>query len=152
AEPLAREVLEKQLKLFGYESLDTLISVNSLGGLLLAKQKNREALETLAPAEAAARQVLGSSARKHRFLLNLGTAQGRTGDFAEGEATLLEAQSAAVKSRGESHKDTRSCNQALIDLYAAWDAAQPGKGYDAKVVEWRTKLEAAVRAAEASKK
>ena len=152
AEPLAREVLEKQLKLFGYESLDTLISVNSLGGLLLAKQKNREALETLAPAEGAARAVLGNSARKHRFLLNLGTAQGRTGDFAAGEATLIEAQSAAAKLRGESHRDTRHCNQALIDLYAAWDAAQPGKGYDARAAEWRTTLEAAVRAAEASKK
>ena len=144
--------MEKQLKLFGYESLDTLISVNSLGGLLLAKQRNKEALETLVPAESAARQVLGSSARKHRFLLNLGTAQGRTGDFAAGEATLIEAQSAAAKLRGESHRDTRNCNQALIDLYSAWHVAQPGKGYDAKAAEWRTKLEAAVQAAEASKK
>lgn len=152
AEPLAREVLEKQLKMFGYESVDTLISVNSLSGLLLAKQRNKEALETMAPAEAAARAVLGGTARRHRFLLNLGTARCRVGDFAAAEATLLEAQEAAEKSRGAGHRDTRNCNQALIDLYAASDAAQPGKGYGAKAIEWRTRLEASLQAAEAIKK
>jgi serine/threonine protein kinase len=152
AEPLCREVLEKQLKLFGYESVDTLISVNSLGGLLLAKQRNTEALQTMVPAEAAARHVLAGSARKHRFLLNLGTAQSRVGEFPAAEATLIEAHSTAVKSRGEIHKDARNCSQALIDLYTAWDAAEPGKGYQAKAIEWRGKLEAATKEAESIKK
>ena len=35
------------------------------------------------------------------------------------------------------------CVQGLIDLYTAWDKAQPGKGYDAKAAEWKAKLEAA---------
>jgi tetratricopeptide (TPR) repeat protein len=31
--------------------------------------------------------------------------------------------------------------QRVIDLYESWDAAEPGKGYDAKAAEWRAKLE-----------
>jgi len=29
---------------------------------------------------------------------------------------------------------------ALIELYDAWHAAEPNKGYDAKAAEWRGKL------------
>jgi tetratricopeptide (TPR) repeat protein len=152
AEPLCREVLEKQLKLFGYESLDTLISVNSLGGLLLAKQRNKEAMETLAPGETAARQTLAGSARLHRFLLNLGNAQCRVGEFAVAEATLIDAQAIAVKVRGEKHKDTHGCNQALVDLYTAWHAAAPGKDYDAKAAQWKATLGAAEAAGSSDKK
>jgi tetratricopeptide (TPR) repeat protein len=152
AEPLCREVLEKQLKLFGYESVDTLISVNSLGGLLLAKQQNKEALATLAPGEAAARKTLAGSARLHRFLWNLGNAQCRVGEFAAAEKTLVEAQGIAAKMRGAGHKDTRNCNQALIDLYSSWDLAAPGSGYGDKSKEWKTKLDAAAPPADPIKK
>ena len=151
AEPLAREVLEKQLKVFGYDSLDTLISVNSMGGLLLAQGKNVEALATLAPAEAPARQTLAGSARLHRFLLNLGNAKARSGDFAGAEATLDEAREAAAQLRGENHSDTRRCAQALVDLYTAWHAAAPGKDYDAKAARWKATLDAAEAAAQEKK-
>jgi hypothetical protein len=33
----------------------------------------------------------------------------------------------------------------LPDLYAAWDKAEPGKGYDAKAGEWKAKLDAPTR-------
>jgi len=143
AEPLCREVLEKQLKLFGYESVDTLISVNSLGGLLIAKQKYDEAMNVMAPGEDAARKTLDGTARLHRFLLNLGKARAMLGEFARGEATLLEAQSRSSKLRGEKHKDTRSCDQALVDLYTTWDAAEAGKKYDVQAEEWKARLDAA---------
>jgi hypothetical protein len=39
--------------------------------------------------------------------------------------------------------DVPECIRALIDLYAAWHAAEPGKGYDAKAAEWRKTLDAA---------
>jgi len=35
----------------------------------------------------------------------------------------------------------------LVDLYTAWDAAEPGKGYDAKAAEWRGKLPAPAESA-----
>jgi hypothetical protein len=30
--------------------------------------------------------------------------------------------------------------QGLVDLYTAWDKAEPGKGYDLKAAEWKAKL------------
>ena len=49
----------------------------------------------------------------------------------------------AAKDRGPTHKDTLGCVQALVDLYAAWDKAEPGKGYGDKAAEWKAKLDAA---------
>ncbi len=154
AEPLCREALEKQLKVFGLDNLDTMISLNSLGGLLLTQKKYDEAVKVMAPGEEPAHNVLDGTARLHRFLLNLGKARAGVGagEFASAEKTLIEAQSRSAKMRGEAHKDTKACDQALIDLYTAWNTAQPGKGYDAKATEWKAKLDAAQAAPEPAKK
>jgi hypothetical protein len=53
---------------------------------------------------------------------------------------LLEANQVSVKLRGADHPETRKCLQAIVDLYVAWHAAQPGKGFDAKAAEWKAKL------------
>jgi hypothetical protein len=75
--------------------------------------------------------------------MNLGKARTGLGQFADAETDLLEAQPIFVKTRGPKHKETRECTQAVIDLYTAWDAAERGKGYDAKAAEWKRKLVAA---------
>jgi serine/threonine protein kinase len=74
--------------------------------------------------------------------------------FALAEANLLEAHPiyVAAKGVGRTHKDTLECVQALVDLYTAWDTAEPGKGYDAKAAEWRAKLPAAEPAVEPADK
>jgi hypothetical protein len=36
----------------------------------------------------------------------------------------------------------RECTQALVTLYTAWNAAAPGKGYDAQAAMWKRKLDA----------
>ena len=56
--------------------------------------------------------------------------------FTVAEANLLDAQ----RARGETHKDTVGCVQGLVDLYTAWDKAEPGKGYDAKAAQWRAQM------------
>jgi hypothetical protein len=33
-----------------------------------------------------------------------------------------------------------------VDLYTAWDKAEPGKGYAAKAANWKAKLDAAATA------
>ncbi|MBS0188454.1 MAG: tetratricopeptide repeat protein, partial [Planctomycetes bacterium] len=142
AEPLCREALEKQLKIFGYESLDTMISVNSLGGLLIAQKKYGEAVSVMAPGQDAARKTLDGTARLHRYLLNLGKARAGVGQFASAEGTLIEAQARAVKVRGATHKDTKACEQALVDLYVAWEKSEPGKGHAGKAAEWRATFDA----------
>jgi hypothetical protein len=65
--------------------------------------------------------------------------------FTLAEANLLEAHAIYLdaKDRGPTHKDTLECVQALVDLYAAWDKAEPGKGYGAKAAEWRGTINAA---------
>jgi hypothetical protein len=62
--------------------------------------------------------------------------------FVEAEANLLEAYPILNKGRGEKHKETRDCAQAIADLYAAWDKAEPGKGH-AKAAEWVERAKAA---------
>ena len=38
-------------------------------------------------------------------------------------------------------RQTKPCLEALVKLYESWDAAEPGKGHDAKAAEWRAKLD-----------
>jgi len=71
------------------------------------------------------------------FLLQ---AQGR---LAEAEPYYRDALEKSRRTLGEEHSDTLECVQALVDLYAAWDKAEPGKGYGDKAAEWKAKLDAA---------
>jgi hypothetical protein len=88
----------------------------------------------------------GNARRLADFLMSLGRARAGVGDdsgrFTLAEANLLEAHAIylAAKDRGPAHKDTLECVQALVDLYAAWDTAEPGNGHDAKAAEWRARL------------
>jgi hypothetical protein len=66
------------------------------------------------------------------------------------ESNFLEAHPIYLQSLGPTQKDTLDCVQALVDLYTAWDKAEPGKGYDAKAAEWQAKLPA-TKPAEPSK-
>ena len=58
----------------------------------------------------------------------LGQVMTRAGRFAEAEALLLEAREA---------DESDSIRQSLVELYRAWDAAEPGRGYAAKAEPYR---------------
>ena len=62
------------------------------------------------------------------------------GAYAPAEGTLFEAHRLLADGFGEDHERTRKCVERLADLYDAWHAAEPGKGYDAKAAEWREKF------------
>ncbi len=114
-------------------------------GTVVAGQKRyAEAVELLAPAEPIARQAFTGAygAWLARLLLNLGRARGGLGEFAAAERGLLEAQPLFEQTLGPKHRDTRGCAQAVVELYVAWDQAEPGKGHDAKAASWRSKLDA----------
>jgi tetratricopeptide (TPR) repeat protein len=150
AEPYHREALEKRRRTLGEEHADTLNSVCLMARLSLAENKPREALDLITPFEPAARKVFtgGSAQRLADFLTALGRARIAIGfdpeQFALAEANLLEAYAilAAAKDRGAAHKDTIECAQALVDLFNAWDGAEPGNGLGSKATEWRAKLPA----------
>jgi hypothetical protein len=80
--------------------------------------------------------------------MTLGKARMNLHEFAAAESNLLEADSIFRITRGPAHKDTLESSQAIIDLYTAWNAAEPDKGYDAKAAEWKTKLDAGSQPAE----
>jgi non-specific serine/threonine protein kinase/serine/threonine-protein kinase len=154
AEPFYREALDKRRRVLGLEHPDTLAVTGDLGRVLQQQGKHQEALDLLAPAEPAARKAFtgGNARRLAGFLTTLGRARVGVGydaeRFALAEANLLEAHPIylAAKDRGPTHKDTLECVQALVDLYTAWHAAEPGKVYDAKAAEWKAKLPAAAPA------
>ena len=62
------------------------------------------------------------------------------GSLDAAEKDLLEAHPLFVSSRGERHKETRECVQALVALYSARQAAEPGGGWDREVSSWSAKL------------
>ncbi len=150
AEPYYREALAKFRRVLGEEHPNTLFVLSNVGALLRAQYKHQEAIDLLAPAEPRARAAFtgGNARRLANFLAALGRARVGLGydaeRFALAESNLLDAHAIylAAKGFGSKHKDTLECVRGLVDLYTAWDAAVPGKGYDAKAAEWKAKLPA----------
>jgi hypothetical protein len=123
------------------ERQDPLISINTKASLLVAECKYAEAAESLVSIEAATRRIFhGDKAwRVPRFLMTLGKARAGLGQYAAAETNLLEAWD-TIQNYGPTSKDARDCVHANINLYAAWNTAQPGKGYDAKATPWKQTL------------
>ncbi len=69
----------------------------------------------------------------------------RIGQLRFEEAEPLLVRSCAIISeqpdRWPTSKAKVEARQRVIDLYEAWDAAEPGKGYAEKAAQWRAKLE-----------
>jgi hypothetical protein len=141
AELDCREGLERRRRVRGDEHPDTLISIASLGGILVALGRAGEAIELLAPAEPAARREFtgGNSIRLGRFLTALGRARIATEELDAAEANLTEAYALVEQSPGATTRDRADALSGLVELYEARHAADPGKGYDAKAAEWRLK-------------
>ena len=144
AEPYSREALEKYRRVSGEQHPDTLKSIGNMGSLRVAQGRSAEAIELLAPAEAAARKVFtGTNASAlAKFLMILGKARTGQGQYAAAEASLLEAHRILIQSPNPLPRDAREFTQAIIDLYIAWDITKPGMGYNAKAVDWKRKLDA----------
>ncbi len=58
----------------------------------------------------------------------------------EAETILIELAHATLDGDTSSEDDKTEAIQRVVDLYEAWNTAEPGKGYDAKAAEWRAKL------------
>lgn len=92
--------------------------------------------------EAMARRILGNrnSTQLAAFLRVLGHSRVGMGSdvarFARAEEDLLEAHAMLGDASGSTESELTSTKQALMDLYALWDAAEPGKGYGARAKEW----------------
>ena len=58
----------------------------------------------------------------------------------EAEPILIELADAVVGDSTSSDDDKTEAIQRVVDLYEAWDTAEPGQGYEAKAAQWRAKL------------
>jgi|CXWL01.1.fsa_nt_gi tetratricopeptide (TPR) repeat protein/tRNA A-37 threonylcarbamoyl transferase component Bud32 len=144
AMPYSREAMEGYRRVLGDDHSDTMFSINNLGAVLNGLGRHQEAAEVLLSGEAAARRVYveGNAWWMGNYLVKLGEAQAGLGEHAAAEKTLIEAHGLLVSGLGENHARTKKAVDALIKLYDARHAAEPGKGYDAKTAEWRAKLDA----------
>jgi tetratricopeptide (TPR) repeat protein len=142
AEPYLREALNTSRRALGPDDRFTLYAIAQMGELLVAQGKFAEAEKLLAPLEA---QAHGAAYRDNADVLatsmmSLGMARTGLAEFTVAEPDLLWAQPILVRWNGPNGKVTRKCTQALVDLYKAWNTAQPGRGHDAKSAEWKRKL------------
>jgi len=152
AEPFFRDALEKRRSLLGEDHPDTLRLVKNLGSTLRGQGKFKEAIDVLAPAEQPARKAFtGDNApRMAMFLASLGRARVGAGfdpdRFRLAEANLLEAYPIVAAANGEQHTDSIVCMQGLVNLYTAWNAAEPTPKHASDLAAWQAKLDAAMDA------
>jgi hypothetical protein len=142
AESNFRVVIEKGGRALGQAHPITMSAVTNLAGLLNEQKRFVEAAALLATTEPVARKTSTATSERSlaSVLTNLGQARAGLKQFEEAEAYLLEAHPIWVKTSGASHEDTRNCIRTIVDLYTAWHAVQPGKGYDTRAAEWKAKL------------
>ena len=142
AEPLHREALLIKRKRLGDEHLSVALSLNNLAAVLCKngqlEEAERAAREGLRIFQAKAAPGDWKSLSVEDTLATVLAAQQH---YAEAERLLLKAH--------EGLKDRKDCPPQIkqdvlthmVDLYVAWNAVEPGKGYAEKAAEWRAKLE-----------
>lgn len=145
AEPFLREAMEASRRILGQDAVNTLSFAREFADLLVAQGHHQEAIDLLLPLEVASRKAFSGVNRRLALMLSvLGRANLGMGyspeRFQNAESHLLEAYPILVSTRGEAHWETLVVVQGLCDLYIAWDAADPDKGYDSKATDWKAKL------------
>ncbi len=70
----------------------------------------------------------------------LGGCPTKLAQFTEAEALLVESANTMLDKYAATESRKTEAIQRVVDLYAAWDTAEPGKGYDAKADQWRARL------------
>lgn len=147
AETYFQQSLEGYRRRFGEEHGSTITAMLRMASLRVAQGKYFDALALLTPVDGkVAKAIPGPVGVLRQASLTGLIGKARAGlakepsEFARAESDLLEAHRIFVKNRGENDKETREWTQGLADLYAAWDKAEPGKGYAAKAAEWNERL------------
>ena len=150
AEPLLREAMERCRRILGNEHPNTLTAIANMGNLLHLYGKFDQAETLLREALAGYERKLGSDHPSSAVTrASLGIALAALNRRPEAETELLSAER-VLAAAGAGRERHQRCVQALADLYDAWDKSEPGKGYDAKAIEWRVKLPATRGAAATS--
>jgi serine/threonine protein kinase/tetratricopeptide (TPR) repeat protein len=142
AERYFRDALDGYQRVLGPEHRDTLIALVNLGALLCADGRPQQAFAFMAPAEPAARRAfIGDHAvRLGRMLAMLGRCRAANREFAAAETNLLEAHAVLGGARSATEQDRAKVLTGLVELYDAWQAAEPDPSHSAAASAWRKKL------------
>jgi len=133
----------------GEEHPDTLIAISNMGFLLRAEGKLEEAEPYHREALTKFRRVLGHEHAETLISIdNLGSLLSSQGQYAAAEAMLLPGAAIAAARLPMGHDVRLRLTRTITKLYDGWNAAEPGKGYDARAAEWNVKLEAMVKPAD----
>jgi len=142
AERLFREANESRRRVLGPGHYITLQAINNEAWALNKLGRYDEAEKMLLASEADARRVWAGPdpGDLGNYLSKLGDAQMYLGKLDASEKTLLEAYKLILAGWGKDHPAAIATVKRLITLYDRRNAAEAGKGYDAKAAEWREKL------------
>ncbi len=144
AEPLLREALDARRRVLIADHPDTLQSMQDLGGAL-------RTLDKLPEAEALFREAIAAYERtqgKDHWLcgsarVGLARALAKMNRFDDAQAEFVSAERILASTQGVPPGRYKAAVEQLVSFYESWDKAEPGKGYDAKAVEWKAKLPSA---------
>lgn len=139
AEPLYLECLDRRRSVLGEQHVQTLGSMNNLADLYRLQGRFQEARPLATQAVETAEKALPPG---HYYVAGFRETLGQVlvalGSFEEAEQSLLKSH-AGFEAARTFLKEQGVVVQALVTLYESWDAAEPGKGYDAKAADWKAK-------------
>lgn len=142
AERLLRIVLEQRRAQMGDASDLTLTSISRLAALL-------QSTGALEEAEALRREQLRARLTMHESrdnvytleaMLDLAAVLRERGEFEEAAALALEAEERLRDQPASPQANSARAVELLAELYTAWSAAEPGRGYEAEAAAWRAIL------------
>jgi len=141
AEQNYRECQKLSRKLLGNEHTHVATGLLNLGALCIRKGDYSSAEQFLREALTMKRRLFGDQSTQVVVpLRTLGECLTKTTRYDEAEQMFVEAYRIGQDAQGARHPSTIKTAQRLADLYIAWGAAEPGKGYAEKAAEWRAKL------------
>jgi len=141
SEPWTRMAMEGRARTLGVRNKDTLSATNAYAVLLAKQGRSVEAEALQRRLLDTARDVLGAD----DYLLGIyGTGLGTTLTMRkqrqEAERVLLDARDVFARGVGLDHPYARRNAEALAQLHADWEQAEPGGGHAASAAHWQSEL------------
>ena len=114
--------------------------LDTLGHVLLGKGEGREAEPLFREAIELDKDEVFSAGFRRGLQSALGACLTLQGRYADAEPLLVSSYGFhELKGVSEPETHARESLRRIIDLYEAWDTAEPGKGYAEKAAEWQAK-------------
>ena len=138
AKRLATDVVDSSRKVFGLDHPNTLVGLASLADAYNGQGRFEKGAELAQDARAGYERIgskTGPGIGNARAVL--GRALSGLKRYPDAEVELLDAERLLSVGKG---RDYRKCLESVVEMYRAWDRAEPGKGHAAQATTWAAKL------------